>query len=140
MFFNSFSLVLEKFSFWQGDPALGYHSIKFRHFASFHLWWKENLIKHQKVSRYYENDCSFLALPFQTTANANFFSNWVFLLYDIRDYQDSRERRSLYLIPLYHIHPLHEHLHLSRAITAESSHLNMASGQTLTRNVWFPSG
>ena len=25
--------------------------------ASFHLWWKENLVKHQKVSKYYENDC-----------------------------------------------------------------------------------
>ena len=28
--------------------------------ASFHLWWKENLIKHQKVSKYYENDCSLI--------------------------------------------------------------------------------
>ena len=26
--------------------------------ASLHLWWKENLEKHQKVSEYYENDCS----------------------------------------------------------------------------------
>ena len=25
--------------------------------ASFHLWWKENLVKHQRVSKYYENDC-----------------------------------------------------------------------------------
>ena len=25
--------------------------------ASFHLRWKENLLKHQKVSKYYENDC-----------------------------------------------------------------------------------
>ena len=25
--------------------------------TSFHLWWKGNLIKHQKVSKYYENDC-----------------------------------------------------------------------------------
>ena len=24
---------------------------------SFHLWWKENLIKHQKVSKYFETDC-----------------------------------------------------------------------------------
>ena len=28
--------------------------------ALFHLWWKENLVKHQKVSKYYENGCSFL--------------------------------------------------------------------------------
>ena len=25
--------------------------------ASFHLWWKENLIKHEKILKYYENDC-----------------------------------------------------------------------------------
>ena len=24
---------------------------------SFHLWWKENLVKHQKLSKYYETDC-----------------------------------------------------------------------------------
>ena len=25
---------------------------------SFHLWWKENLVKHRKVWKYYETDCS----------------------------------------------------------------------------------
>ena len=25
--------------------------------ASFYLWWKENLVKHQKVSKYHGNDC-----------------------------------------------------------------------------------
>ena len=25
--------------------------------VSFHLWWKENLSKHQKVSKYYESGC-----------------------------------------------------------------------------------
>ena len=25
--------------------------------ALFHLWWKEDLVKHQKVSKYYEKDC-----------------------------------------------------------------------------------
>ena len=25
--------------------------------TSFHLWGKENLVKHQKVSKHYENDC-----------------------------------------------------------------------------------
>ena len=24
---------------------------------SFHLWWKENLVNHRKVSKYYETDC-----------------------------------------------------------------------------------
>ena len=27
--------------------------------ASFHLWLKENLFKHQRVSKYYESDCGF---------------------------------------------------------------------------------
>ena len=27
--------------------------------ASFHLWWKENLIKHQKVPQHYFYDCSY---------------------------------------------------------------------------------
>ena len=26
--------------------------------ASFHLWWKENLVNHQQVSKYYKHDCS----------------------------------------------------------------------------------
>ena len=32
--------------------------------TSFHLWWKENLVKHWKVSKYYETDClqNFLSL------------------------------------------------------------------------------
>ena len=25
--------------------------------ASFHLWWKGNFVKHQTVSKYYENNC-----------------------------------------------------------------------------------
>ena len=31
-FFQEFLPVLTKLSFWQGDWALGYHSINFRHF------------------------------------------------------------------------------------------------------------
>ena len=36
----------------------------------FHLWWKENLVKHEKVSKYYEIDCLqnflFLFMPLLT--------------------------------------------------------------------------
>ena len=44
--------------------------------ASFHLWWKENLVKHQKVSKYYENDClqNFLLL-FMSLLTAKFVKN-----------------------------------------------------------------
>ena len=79
LFFKSFSLVLIKFWLWQEDWALGYHSVKFWDFsdisgqlvytmfitnncASFHLWWKKNLVKHQKVSKYYENYCRYYIL------------------------------------------------------------------------------
>ena len=41
------------------------------------------------------------------------------------------------LTPRYHFHPLHIHLHISRAITAESSPLHVASSQTRTENLWF---
>ena len=34
--------------------------------ASFFLWWKENLVKHQKVSKYYENDHSYKAKVINT--------------------------------------------------------------------------
>ena len=34
-----------------------YHVISNNH-ALFHLWWKECLVKHQKVSKYYPIDCS----------------------------------------------------------------------------------
>ena len=32
--------------------------------TSFYLWWKENLVEHQKVSKYYENDCLQNAIMF----------------------------------------------------------------------------
>ena len=32
--------------------------------ASFHLWRKESLVKHQKVSKYYENDRRILLVAF----------------------------------------------------------------------------
>ena len=42
------------------------------------------------------------------------------------------------LSPLYHLHPLHRHLDISRAITVESSPLHRASSCTRTGNLWFP--
>ena len=43
------------------------------------------------------------------------------------------------LTPHYHFHPLYRHLDISRAITAESSPLHIASNRTRTWNLWFPS-
>ena len=44
---------------------------------SFHFRWKENLVKHQKVSKYYENDClpNFLLL-FLFLLTAKFVKNY----------------------------------------------------------------
>ena len=36
---------------------------------SFHLWWKESLVKHRKVSKCYETDCSFKYLQIKLSAN-----------------------------------------------------------------------
>ena len=47
--------------------------------------------------------------------------------------------KGISLTPLYHFHPLHRHLDISRVITAESSPLNIASNLTLTWNLYFPS-
>ena len=27
-------------------------------YDSFHLWWHENFVKHQTISKYYDQDCS----------------------------------------------------------------------------------
>ena len=43
---------------------------------SFHSWRRENLVKHKKVSKYYENDClQNLLLPFNSLLTAKFVRN-----------------------------------------------------------------
>ena len=61
----------------------------------------------------------------------------------IHNSQDSSEvcvwGGGINLTPLYHFQPLHRHLDIRRAMTAESSPLHIASSQTRTGNLWFPS-
>ena len=67
-----------------------------------------------------------------------FLSGFSFM--NIHYSQDSRGRgEGISLTPLYHFHPHHRHLDINQAITAESSPLHIASSQTQTRNLWFPS-
>ena len=47
--------------------------------------------------------------------------------------------RGISLTPLYHFHPLHRHLNISRVTTAERSPLHIACDPTKTENPWFPS-
>ena len=67
-----------------------------------------------------------------------FFSRWVFFHEHLRFTGQQGKRDAISLTPLYHFHPFHRHFH-SRAITEENSTLQIASSQTRTGNLWFPS-
>ena len=51
--------------------------------------------------------------------------------------QEKEEAPSL--TSVYHFHPFPKRLDISRAITADSSPLHIASSRTQTGNLWFPS-
>ena len=69
----------------------------------------------------------------------NFFSSWVFFHNHSRTTALQGKGEGISLTPHYHFHPLHRHLDISRAITAESSPLHIGSSRTRTGNLWFPS-
>ena len=68
-----------------------------------------------------------------------FFSIWVFSHDHSRITGLQGKGEGISLTPHYHFHPLHRHLDISRAITAESSPLHIASSRTRTGKLWFPS-
>ena len=68
-----------------------------------------------------------------------FFSIWVLFHEHSRFTGQQGKGEGIYLTPLYHFHPLHRHLDISRAITAESSPLHIAGSRTRTGNLWLPS-
>ena len=68
-----------------------------------------------------------------------FFSIWVFFHEHSRITGLQGKGEGISLTPHYHFHPLHRQLNISRAITAESSPLHIASSRTRTGNLWFPS-
>ena len=43
--------------------------------VSFHLCWKENLLNHEKVSKYYEHDCSLMIKETRGPPERAFFWN-----------------------------------------------------------------
>ena len=67
-----------------------------------------------------------------------FFSIWVLFHEHSRITGLQRKGEGIPLTPLYSFHPLHRHLDISRAITAENSALHIASSQTRTGNLWLP--
>ena len=65
-----------------------------------------------------------------------FFSIWVFFHDHSRITGLQGKGEGISLTPHYHFHPLHRHLDISRAITAESLPLHIASSRTRTGNLW----
>ena len=63
---------------------------------------------------------------------------WVFFHEHSRIKGLQEEEEGISLNPHYHFHPLHGRLDISRAVTAESSPLHIASSQTRAGNLWFP--
>ena len=56
-----------------------------------------------------------------------FFLYLCFLSRTFTIHMEAGERGDIHLTPLYHFHPLHRNLDISRVITAESSSLHIAS-------------
>ena len=67
-----------------------------------------------------------------------FFSIWVFFHEHSQFTGQQGKGEGIYLISLYHFHPLHRRLDISRGITAGSSPLHIASSWTRTGNLFFP--
>ena len=68
-----------------------------------------------------------------------FFSIWVFFHEHSLFTGQQVKEKGIFLIRLYHFHPLHRYLDISRVITAESSPLHIGSSRSRTGNLWFPS-
>ena len=67
------------------------------------------------------------------------FFFWVFFGEHSRFTGQQGKGEAISLTSLYHVHPLHRHLDISRAITADSSLVHIASSCTRTGKLWFPS-
>ena len=74
--------------------------------------------------------------PLEVTKPA-FFSFWVFFHEHSRFTGQQGKGEGIYLIPVYHYHPFHRQLDISRAIAAESSPLHIASSRNRTGNLCF---
>ena len=81
-----------------------------------------------------------LSVLFQFVWLHIFFFYLGFLSRTFTNHRTAGEGEGISLTPHYHFHPLHRHLDISWAITAESSPLHIASSRARTRNLWLPSG
>ena len=112
-------------------------NIEDRHFVLINIYNANNELDHVKTLTDLSKilDCVDNILFFSFF----FFSIWVFFHERSRFTGQQGKGEGIYLTPLYHFHPLHRHLDISRAITTESSPLHIAGSRTRTGNLWFPS-
>ena len=97
--------------------------------------------------RYMGSSIKYLRKIFRKTNISNplirtrtgFFSIWIFFHEHSRLIGQQWNGDAISLSSLYHFHPLHRHLDISRTITAESSPLHITSSRTWTRKLWFQS-
>ena len=92
-------------------------------------------IRVSELKKLFGNDREYLYIKFINV----FFFYLGFLSRTFTIHGTAGEGEGIYLTPLYHFHPLHRHLDISRTITAESSPLHIASSRTRAGNLWFPS-
>ena len=103
----------------------------------FFTWWVEGIIT--------SSDSSLTQNIIRETIKVGEKKGWIFFLSEfsftnIHESQDCRGKgKGISLTPHYHFQPLHRHLDISWAITAESSPLHKASSRSRTRNLWFSS-
>ena len=98
---------------------------------------KDSLTNRQK--NMLRNDREYLKNISKHLKNLKKISIWVFFHEHSRFTGQQGKEEGIYLSPLYHFHPLHRHLDISQAITAESSPLHIGGSRTRTGNLWFPS-
>ena len=60
--------------------------------TSFHLWWNENLVKHQKVSKYHKTDCTLQPMNLPRFPSFSVPNPWSHISLKIRKQQQSKPK------------------------------------------------
>ena len=99
------------------------------------IWW--NIF----IAVILQIPCSYFLVtrPFHVATTKNQFFFWVFFHEHSQITGLHGKGEGISLTHHYYFHPLQGYLDISRAITAESSPLRIASSRTRTGNLWFPS-
>ena len=97
------------------------------------------MVKHFQSSRNSNFALSLQYVEKKLEIKLIFFSIWVFFHEHSQITGLQGKEEGISLAPHFHFYPLHRHLDISQAITAENSPLHIASSWTRTGNLWFPS-